>query len=108
MADEPKKGLPEHLRPLFSGKLPERAAKAIESVLESRAEKVSTGRISRALSISRLAASTGSKLVLDRAKGFIGAKSDDQGKVDRGIEIASDMLRTFSEMRGITMKIGQM
>jgi predicted unusual protein kinase regulating ubiquinone biosynthesis (AarF/ABC1/UbiB family) len=112
MADDPKKPIPSHLLPLLSGKLPERAAKALESVLGGQAEKVKTGRLGRAFSISRLAASTGSKLVLDRAKDLIGGggrkDGDAAARTELGIDIAADMLRTFSEMRGITMKLGQM
>src|SRR5204863_1242548 len=41
----------------------------------------------------------------DRAKDLLGGGG---APGERGMEIASDMLRTFSEMRGVTMKIGQM
>lgn len=105
--DDKRKPIPKHLLPLLSGKLPERAAKALDQVLSGQAEKVKTGRLGRAFSISKLAASTGSKMVLDRAKDLI-AGGDAEGKAERGMELASDMLRTFSEMRGVTMKLGQM
>jgi predicted unusual protein kinase regulating ubiquinone biosynthesis (AarF/ABC1/UbiB family) len=108
--DAKKKPLPEHLRPLFSSGLSERARKAVEAVLENQAEKVKTGRLSRAFSMSKLVASTSSKLVLDRARDLLSGSKDDnpEGRVERGMELAADMLKTFSEMRGVTMKIGQM
>lgn len=108
--DGKKKPLPEHLRPLFSSGLSDRAKRAVEEVLENQAAKVKTGRLSRAFSMSKLVASTSSKLVLDRAKDLLSGSKDDnpEGRVERGMELAAEMLKTFSEMRGVTMKIGQM
>lgn len=101
--------LPEHLKPLFKDKLPEGAQKALERVLEGHAERVSTSRLGRALTLSRFAASSGSRFLLGKARDVItGDGRDGTARGERGIELAAEMLRTFSEMRGITMKIGQM
>jgi predicted unusual protein kinase regulating ubiquinone biosynthesis (AarF/ABC1/UbiB family) len=112
MADdgEGKKGrsLPDHLRPLFKDKLPERAAKAIQSVLDEQVDALSTGRLSRALSLSKFAVASGSRLLFNKAKDAIAKGDDEEQKTLRGIDLAADMLRTFSEMRGVAMKVGQM
>jgi predicted unusual protein kinase regulating ubiquinone biosynthesis (AarF/ABC1/UbiB family) len=110
MADEDTKGrgLPSHLLPLFKEKLSDRAARAIESVLEHGSEKLTTGRISRAFSVSKLAVSTGSRFLYTRAKDALAGGDEDEKKVMRGMDIAADMLKTFSELRGVAMKVGQM
>lgn len=105
----PKRALPSHLTPLFKSKLTDRAQKALDSVLESQAEKLSTSRLGRAFSVSRFAVGSGSRLLLDKAKDLIGGQDlDPATRTSRGMDLAADMLRTFSEMRGIAMKLGQM
>ncbi len=102
MADK-KFEVPAHLKPLFGEGLAEKAAASLERVLGQEAEKVSTSRVGRALKISGLALRSGSKLLLNKAEKLVNKDAD-----GRGVEVALQMLETFSELRGITMKLGQM
>lgn len=105
--DRTPKSLPAHLRPLFSGRLTDRATRALEGVLEGQAEKLRTGRVGRALELGRFAAGSGGRFLVGRALGSLGGASP-EAKVELGVDLAADMLKTFSQMRGIAMKAGQM
>ncbi|MCK6550281.1 AarF/ABC1/UbiB kinase family protein [Myxococcota bacterium] len=105
---DPRDKLPAHLRPLFAGKLPERAAKVLDGVLEGQSERLGTGRLGRALSLSKLAVGSGSRMLLGAAKDALTGSKDEATKTERGLEVALDMLETFSELRGMAMKVGQM
>jgi predicted unusual protein kinase regulating ubiquinone biosynthesis (AarF/ABC1/UbiB family) len=63
-------------------------------------DKLSTTRLGRALKLSRLAVSSGSKMLISKVK--------QEAEHAAQMALASEMLRTFSEMRGVTMKLGQM
>lgn len=101
--DDGRKKLPRHLASALGGELSERAASSIDRVLKKRVEKLSTGRVSRALRMSRFAAKSASRALVDKAKT---ALDKDSAQVSEGI--ATEMLETFAEMRGVTMKLGQM
>jgi predicted unusual protein kinase regulating ubiquinone biosynthesis (AarF/ABC1/UbiB family) len=64
------------------------------------ADKLSTSRIGRALKLSSFAVKSGSKMLLSKVK----AEAEHAAQM----ALASEMLKTFSEMRGVTMKLGQM
>ncbi len=98
------KDLPAHLRPLFNQPLSKRAAKGIEKAMNSKVERLSTGRLGRAFKLSKLAVKGGSHALLDKAQQVLSKEGNDS----RGIELATEMLSTFSELRGVTMKLGQM
>ncbi len=103
MAGRDPKELPAHLRPLLEGKVSRRALSTIEDALGARASQVSTSRVGRALKLSGLAARTGGKLLMGKVKDALGGEAEAPGS-----EIAAEMLKTFSELRGVTMKLGQM
>ncbi len=104
MSDDEKKTLPAHLLSALGSGLSERAQKSVNRVLDKRVEKLSTGRVSRALKLSRFAAKSASRAVVDRAKSAI----DSSAKGAVSVGLAAEMLETFAEMRGVTMKLGQM
>ena len=52
--ERPPKDIPEHLRPLLE-ESDEKTRAALEAALDSEGEKLRTGRIGRALQISRFA-----------------------------------------------------
>jgi predicted unusual protein kinase regulating ubiquinone biosynthesis (AarF/ABC1/UbiB family) len=64
------------------------------------ADKLSTSRIGRALKLSGFVMKSGSKMLISKVK----AEAEHAAQ----LALASEMLRTFSEMRGVTMKLGQM
>ncbi|MEQ8273635.1 MAG: AarF/ABC1/UbiB kinase family protein [Deltaproteobacteria bacterium] len=104
MSDDDKKALPKHLLAALGNELSERAQQSVNRVLDKRVEKLSTGRMSRALKLSRFAAKSASRAVVDRAKSAL----DSSAKGAVSVGLAAEMLETFSEMRGVTMKLGQM
>ena len=103
MSDDDDK-LPPHLLSALGSDLSERASKSVQKVLKGRVEKLSTGRMSRALRMSRFAAKSASRAVVDRARSAV----DRSAKGAMSVGLAAEMLETFSEMRGVTMKLGQM
>lgn len=105
MSERDPKELPPHLRPLFDGKLSERATRSIERVLSSRAEGVATSRVGRALKLSSLAVRGGGRALLGKAAEALGKSEQSPAW---SMDVAAEMLRTFSELRGVTMKLGQM
>lgn len=102
MADEPK--LPAHLRALFGGD--SEISDAVEKRLDRTVDKISSGRIGRAFSLGKLAASGGSKLAMSKAKQLLGGDGT-MSKSD-GVKMALEMVETFAELRGVAMKVGQM
>ena len=74
--------------------------------MHQRLERVGTGRLGRAAKLSRLALSGGKKMLMDRARGALGGSGPSEQ--ERGVGLAAEMLRTFSELRGVSMKLGQM
>ena len=96
--------LPAHLRALIGRGMSERATRSIDRVLKGRVEKLRTGRMSRALKMSGFAVKGTSRAVLDRARGLL----EGTGSEEAYTGLAAQMLETFSEMRGLSMKVGQM
>ena len=104
MTDERDKSpLPGHLQTLLQG-----TDLDIRETLSKTQRRVSKGRLGRALKLSRLAASSGSKILAQKAKQKLSntAKRAAQEVTQRAV--ALEMLETFSEMRGVAMKLGQM
>ncbi|MBK6685078.1 MAG: AarF/ABC1/UbiB kinase family protein [Deltaproteobacteria bacterium] len=101
--DDPGPRLPAHLLPLFGDQLSERAKSALTRVLSGEAERLKTGRLGRAMELSKLAVKGGGKMLAAKAKGAVGGETS-----GAGMELALEMLETFSQMRGLTMKLGQM
>ncbi len=96
--DGTRSRLPRHLRGLLDDD------GTISSVLERGGRSLSTGRISRALSMSKLAVSTGSRAAMGAAKKTLGGAAESM--VSK--KMALDMVESFAEMRGLSMKLGQM
>lgn len=84
----------------------ERLRREVERVLEAPLEELSTSRLGRALKMGKVAASTTSRAVLDKARGLVGGT----GERDRSGDLATavELLETFAELRGVAMKLGQM
>ncbi len=102
MSDDHKRKLPSHLRPLFEGS--KAATDRVEALLDRPSRKIRTGRLGRALSFSKLAVKGSAHALADKAKSAVG-KAEDSA---RGLALAAEMLETFSELRGLGMKLGQM
>ncbi len=97
--DDP--AIPSHLIPLLGDRLSGSAAESLRSVLGKKAvEKLRTGRVGRAIKLSSFAMKSGGKMLLSKVK----AETQSAAQM----ALATEMLRTFSEMRGVTMKLGQM
>lgn len=104
--DDRPSGLPAHLKALLGDQ--EGLAREVEKALGRSVDKLSTGRIGRALKLGKVAASGGSKIALNKAKALFGAASEELMSRDDAVSLAAEMLSTMSEMRGVAMKIGQM
>lgn len=105
--DEPGPSyIPEHLRGVLNGDFSDKTAEAIKQALTGRTEQISTSRVGRALKMSGVAMRSGRRLLLDRARDAM-RRTDDPDPA-RGVEMAAEMLQTFSQLRGVTMKLGQM
>ncbi|MCA9551565.1 MAG: AarF/ABC1/UbiB kinase family protein [Myxococcales bacterium] len=98
--------IPEHLRSILGEGLSERATEAVTKALSGQTERISTSRVGRALKMSSFAMKSGSRLLMDRAREAM--RRTDDPDPGRGVELAAQMLQTFSELRGISMKLGQM
>ena len=90
--------LPDHLRALFEG-APDRLSSALGE-LKQTGSQLRTGRMGRAFELSKLAVKTGGRMVSKRVRG-----GDDTAE---GVELATDLLKTFGKMRGLALKVGQM
>ncbi|MEM6369565.1 MAG: AarF/ABC1/UbiB kinase family protein [Myxococcota bacterium] len=99
----PDDELPEHLRPVVGEGTSERARRAIDRVTGGTLERLSTGRLGRAAKLGKLAWSGGRAVLTEKAKAAVGGGGSSSGQA-----LAAEMLKTFSEMRGISMKLGQM
>lgn len=75
-------------------------------LLGNVSSRLKTGRVGRALELSKLAAGSGSKWLAGAAKNAIGRKEEPSS--EHMVEIAHEMLKTFANMRGVAMKLGQM
>jgi predicted unusual protein kinase regulating ubiquinone biosynthesis (AarF/ABC1/UbiB family) len=64
------------------------------------ADKLSTSRLGRALKLSSFALKSGGKMLVSKVKADVEHAAQ--------LALANEMLKTFSEMRGVTMKLGQM
>lgn len=106
MSDDPGSKLPPHLRARIGDLAGTRAQRAIDRAMNSTVERLGTGRIGRAAKLSRLALSGGRRALMDKARSALGAEGRDTES--RGLAMASEMLETFSELRGVSMKLGQM
>lgn len=102
-----KSWLPKHLRSLFDeDSLP---GQDVQDTLEGEGGKMRTGRLGRALKISKLAVGNSSRWLLDKARDSFADEDEKQQRASkRGRELAVQMLKTFAEMRGAAMKLGQM
>lgn len=106
MSEDRKSALPEHLAPLFgAGGLADKAISSVESVVGGQVEKISGSRLGRAARLSSLAVRSGTKILVDRARQ---ALTGAEGEGSVSVEVAAQMLSTFSELRGVAMKLGQM
>ncbi len=106
--ERPPKDIPEHLRPLLE-ESDEKTRAALEAALDSEGEKLRTGRIGRALQISRFALSSSSRWISDKAKSaFASDEENEKRKQESAQALALQMVQTFSKMRGAAMKLGQM
>lgn len=106
MSDDTGSKLPSHLRARIGDLAGGRAQRAIDRAMNTTVERLGTGRIGRAAKLSRLALSGGRRALIDRARSALGAESQEGS--GRGLALASEMLETFSELRGVSMKLGQM
>lgn len=109
MADKKEKSgwIPKHLRSLFEQEGEE--AEALKDALPEQGESLRTGRLGRALEMSKLAMGGGGKWLIGKARNAL-SNEESARERDRvqSIALAKQMLQTFSQMRGITMKLGQM
>jgi predicted unusual protein kinase regulating ubiquinone biosynthesis (AarF/ABC1/UbiB family) len=70
---------------------------------------IKKGRLTRAFELSKLAAGYGRRFVAEKAKALAtDARMDLRLTNARSVELAEEMLETFSEMKGLAMKLGQM
>lgn len=106
MADQEEDSLPGHLRALLEGNQGALRGE-VEKAIGRSMEKLSTGRLGRAFKLGALAASGGARMALGRAKQALGSSEGGLSGSD-GLAIATQMLTTFSELRGVAMKLGQM
>lgn len=106
MANDRDTLLPEHLEALLSEDDGSLRAE-LEKALGGSFDKLSTGRVGRAFKMGRLAVNGGARVALGRAKQLLGGSGPVLGKSD-GLALAAQMLSTFSELRGVAMKVGQM
>jgi len=109
LADDDEHGglkLPDHLRSALGSDLNETATRAVQKALAGRTEQISTSRVGRALKMSGVAMRSGRRLLMDRARDAM--RRVDDPEPGRGVEMAAEMLQTFSELRGVSMKLGQM
>ncbi len=79
----------------------------LERQAEKQAEAVATGRLGRAFKLGSLAMSAGAKLAAGKARKLLGGEGPMLSRAE-GLALASQMLTTFSELRGVAMKLGQM
>jgi predicted unusual protein kinase regulating ubiquinone biosynthesis (AarF/ABC1/UbiB family) len=112
MADEPKgpKSVPAHLLPLFRGKVSERTLESLEKALGAQTERISTSRVGRAVKLTAFAAKTGKTAFVGKMREAIVGPGSKAKAVEEAwsAEVAAEMLQTFAELRGVTMKLGQM
>ncbi|MBI4818602.1 MAG: AarF/ABC1/UbiB kinase family protein [Deltaproteobacteria bacterium] len=88
------KALPAHLRALLGDRDDGAAARLLALLERDEANPVSTSRLRRGLSLSKIAVKAGAHALV--------------GYDPKGLELAVEMVRTFGELRGITAKLGQM
>lgn len=100
MSDEERE-LPPHLRSRLGGPLGHRARRALGKAMDQTKDRIDSGRVGRAAKLSRLALSAGKHAIGQRFRG-------EEGRSTSGVGLAAEMLETFSELRGVTMKLGQM
>lgn len=105
--DQSNNAIPKHLQALFEDDT--QSSASVDGVLPDEGKKIRTGRMGRAFQMSKLAVGGGSKWLMSKAKNLV---SDEEKKLERdketGMALATQMLQTFSEMRGVAMKMGQM
>ena len=101
MSDESR--IPEHLRALIPD-----AEERIGDAFGRVQKHLKTGRFGRALHMSKFAVTSGSRLLLDKAKDKLTGAEAEAAEEARGRKLAFSMLETLSEMRGVAMKLGQM
>lgn len=104
MADPPRP-LPAHLETLLDGDADLRPQ--LERALGRSADGLARGRLGRAVKLGSLVVSGGAKLALGRARQVLGGDGPALSR-EGGLALASQMLATFSELRGVAMKLGQM
>lgn len=105
MSDDESSPLPPHLRARLGKVAGERTQKAIDKAMNRTVERLATGRLGRAAKLSRLAVAGGGRALVERAKGAI---TGTEATSKSGMALATEMLQTFSELRGVSMKLGQM
>jgi predicted unusual protein kinase regulating ubiquinone biosynthesis (AarF/ABC1/UbiB family) len=106
MPKDENDSLPAHLRALLGGEEGTLRREA-EKALGRSVERITTGRFGRAFKLGSLAASGGARVAMGRARQMLGRDGPTLSR-DEGVALATQMLETFSELRGIAMKVGQM
>ena len=106
MSDGGKNLIPPHLLALLGGDESHLRGE-VEKALGKSVDRISTGRLGRAFKLGALAASGGARMALGRAKQALGGEGPLLSKKD-GAALALEMLETFSELRGVAQKLGQM
>jgi len=101
--DDEKDALPEHLQTLLSG-----SEDLVKEKLSKTQKRIATGRLGRAFRLSKLAASSGGRMIAQKARSSLTQKAKDAAAIVTQKAIAAEMLEVFGEMRGVTMKLGQM
>lgn len=101
--------IPAHLRALFERSGDHKESSWLDSLLPESQDQLKTGRMGRALQLSKLAVGGSSRWLLNKAKNLVSSEeSAEQREKETGMALAKEMLQTFSQMRGIAMKMGQM
>lgn len=107
MTEQRNETLPEHLEALLRGD-DGTLRSEIEKALGGSLDRLSTGRMGRAFKMGRLAVGGGAKMAFGKARQLLKGGGGAVLETGEGVALAAQMLLTFSELRGIAMKVGQM
>jgi predicted unusual protein kinase regulating ubiquinone biosynthesis (AarF/ABC1/UbiB family) len=107
--DKRGREIPAHLQPLLDAQTDERTREALEEALGAEGKRLKTGRWGRALEMSRFALGTGSRWLVEKARGAVSSEEEAEERKRKATQdLALQMIQTFSKMRGAAMKLGQM
>ncbi len=107
MSDPSRPPLPSHLDALVAEDPDGRLREELERAAGRPVEAIATGRLGRAMRLGSLAVSGGARLAVGKARQLLGGEGPALSR-EGGLALASQMLATFSELRGVAMKVGQM